>query len=239
MIRPRRAIVLAAMLLAFAVLPIPGAIMGMITGPILGPIAAAAEPGEESGDPLQVSIDDITPATLPNRPGQSITVTGVVTNTSDQTWTDLQAYLLTSYSPMRTTAEVTEALQSAQDAYIGNRLAQVGQFSEVGDLKPGESLRYEVRVKRSDLQISGEAGVYWLGVQVLGTVDGVREDGADGRARALMTLIHGSGPDAPQPVRLSVVLPLRAQIAFDATGRPAQPRRWERALSPREGSAAC
>ena len=43
-----------------------------------------------------------------------------------------------------------------------------GLYDEVGDLAPGESTPYRLSVPRRDLGITGEPGVYWVGVHVLG-----------------------------------------------------------------------
>ena len=77
----------------------------------------------------------------------------------------------------------------------------------------------------SSLLISGDPGVYWIGVHALGTSSDGRDANADGRARTFIPLVP------PQVARkrtvpVSVVLPLRDRARRDADGSLNGPTRW-------------
>jgi hypothetical protein len=185
--------------------------------------AAAAAPVRT---PLQVSLDSLAPAAIP-RAGR-VTLTGQVTNRSRDTWTDLRAYLFTSASPMTTEGEVDDALDTEEDADVGNRLAREGQYDVLGDLAPGETRSYRVSVPRDELEVVGSPGVYWIGVHVLGAPDGEgRDNVADGRVRTFIPLV----PRATPSTRLSLVVPVKAEVRRGTAGRLLGLRAWQRSLS--------
>ena len=68
-----------------------------------------------------------------------------------------------------------------------------GLYDEVGDLAPGASTSYRISVPAEELGITGEHGVYWVGVHVLGADDGGRDGVADGRARTFIPLMPARG----------------------------------------------
>lgn len=184
---------------------------------------AAAAVGDE---PLEVSIESLSPSSIPD--SGTVTVTGHVTNRSDSTWTDLNVYLLTSAEPFTTEAELEEAALSDPASEVGERLVRPGLYDEVGDLAPGASTSYTLSVSRRDLQVSGRTGVYWLGVHVLGALDGGRDPIADGRARTFLPLMRNAGPSTS----LSLTMPVRAKVKRDPDGRLRNLAVWRRLLSP-------
>lgn len=138
-------------------------------------------------DPLQVVIEKLTPSTL--RPTGTIRVSGTVTNRSQDEWSDLAVYLLTSGEPMTTADAVATALASDPRTDIGDRIVEPGTFVDAPDLAPGERTPFRLEVPVEDLAVTGTPGVYWLGVHVLGTSPEGRLDGADGRARTFLPLV--------------------------------------------------
>ncbi|MGC3993648.1 MAG: hypothetical protein QM779_05935 [Propionicimonas sp.] len=199
-------------------------------GASLGASAAQAAEGDAVADPLTVTIDGLDPAVIPAK--GPLRVTGTITNASDSDWSDLQAYLVISPNPLRTRAELDDAAGSAPDTYFGDRLAGEGQYDDaITDLKPGQSTRFDLTVRRKDLDeriLSRRSGVYQLGIQVLGAEDGVRTDGADGRARTFITLMPKKNPPT---TALGVLVQVRAPVSYDSTGRPLSPDRWNQLLS--------
>ncbi len=116
---------------------------------------------------------------------------GTVTNTTDDTLTDVNLHPLTSYSPMTTAREVEVSVESDPESFIGERIISAGNFDSVPDLAPGGTATWRIRVQQSALQISGEEGVYWIGVQALAfDSDGIRE--VRGRARSFIPLVRGA-----------------------------------------------
>lgn len=166
-------------------------------------------------------MDTLSPAVLPQR--GEVTVTGQVTNRSKSDWADLQVYLLTSSAPIGDSAALAEAAASGAASEIGGRLARPGQFAEIGDLGPGESTSYSVTVDRDELEITGEPGVYWIGVHVLGAGEGTRDTVADGRARSFVPLV----PRSAEPTPVAITVPLRQPVRRDVDNRLLGLDRWQ------------
>ena len=188
---------------------------------VLGVPAATARPNDA---PLGVSIESITPSTLPAR--GDVTLTGEIANRSDSRWTDLRVYILMSSSPMTTSAELEEATATPVETEVGERITTSGLYAEVGALAPGESTSYTLSVPADELPVAGP-GVYWLGVHVLGTNEDGRLDGADGRARTFIASMPSEGPRTT----LSLVVPLRGVVRRTPDGRIGNVRAWNRALA--------
>jgi hypothetical protein len=206
---------LLAAALATSALTVPSAAAGSAMP------RAVEEEIEEA--PLAVSIESLTPSTVP-RSG-TVTVTGEITNRSESVWTDLKVYLFASAEPMTTSEELEEATATPETLEVGGRITAPGLYDEVEDLAPGESTSYTLSVPRGELPFD-RAGVYWLGVHVLGTNEEGRLEGADGRAR---TFIASMAPGGPR-TSLAVVVPLREEVARRSDGRLVRVGAWNRLL---------
>ncbi len=193
---------------------------------VLVPLAPQASAAPDDEQALTVTVESMTPSVIPRR--GPITLTGEVTNTSEDTWTDIQAYLFTSSSPMTSAAELAEATATDAATEVGGRLTAEGLFDEIGDLDPGETTTYSVSVPRKDLEISGEPGAYWIGIHVLGAVDGVRDGFAAGRARSFIPLMKRRSPTAD----VALVMPVRDRVLRDSDGTLLNLERWQESLAP-------
>ena len=160
---------------------------------MLLPVAPLASPAAAADDPdLDVRITGLSPSSLED--GDAVTMTGTVTNDNDHAWTDAQAYLVIPTTPFTTRKQVDDAIDNG-GAYTGERVVDLKSIDELGDLRPGTTTRFEVRVPYKRLGISGDDGVYPVGVQVLGTdVDGTRGSAAIGRATTFLPLVSDSSP---------------------------------------------
>lgn len=223
-----------------------GAVLGgttLLTAPAAHPapgsaqsdaVRVAQEPDETpdpepEADALAVRIDSLTPSAVPRR--GRVTVTGTVTNTSEELWQNLQASLVVSPEPLRTRAALAEAAASDPDLVIGRRLLDDGQFVNVGTLAAGATAPFRLSIPRRELPISGAPGVYWLSVHVLGTdTDGNRDDIADGRARTFLPLVPAAPRTERTPVTTSLVVPLREQVLRRAGGTIAETASWDELL---------
>ena len=166
-------------------------------------------PARAAGEPdLDVQINDLTPSNLEER--SAVTMSGTVTNNNDHAWTDAQAYLVIPATPFTTRKQVDDAIDTG-NAYTGERVVDLKSIDELGDLRPGGTTRFEVRVPYGRLGITGADGVYPVGVQILGTdVDGTRDTTAIGRATTFLPLVSGSNPEtAAAGVVWSFVMPDR------------------------------
>ena len=217
------ALVAVAATAAFT-LPVPAA-----AGPVWAasaPVrAAAAAPVAEDDDPLQVSIDALTPGEVPQR--GPVRMRGTVTNVSDERWRAINVHAFVGDVPMTTTEELAEARLVPVEADVGERIVIPGTFDGVGGLAPGERTTFAVGLRRD--QIPAEAaGVYWFGAHALGTATEGRDGVADGRARTFLPLV----PESKDTVDASLVIPLRRSILHDRSGRLVREGGWARDLSP-------
>lgn len=193
---------------------------------VIAPGAAAATrtAADDQQPPLKVTIDTLTPSTVPAK--GRVTMTGEITNTSRSTWTNLQVYMLRSTTPITSDSDLAAAAASDPATQVGTRLAGTGLYQDVGDLAPGQSTSYVLSVPRGQLGLSGAPGVYWFGVHVLGAENGYRDSVADGRARTFLPLVPGRNPGT----RLSLVVPIRQPVRRDPEGQLIGMRQWQRLL---------
>ncbi len=195
----------------------------------LGVDPAAATPqfrpsaADEDETPLSVTLTAMTPSEIPRK--GAITLRGVVTNASEEEWTDINVFPFIAQEPITTRDELAEAAETAPETTVGDRLTDPGTYETVEELAPGDSAPFTLRMPVSSLNISGDPGVYWVGVHALGTSSDGRDANADGRARTFIPLVP------PQVARkrtvpVSVVLPLRDRARRDADGSLNGPTRW-------------
>ena len=167
-------------------------------------------------DPLRVVLHRLRPAVLPEDPRDEVTVTGNVRNRSPETWSDLNVYLVTSQQPITSSEELAAAVGSDPDAAVGDRVVEPGLYDELGDLAAGEVGRFRLSVPRRVLEVSGDPGVYWLGVHVLGTSEeGGRDVVADGRARTFLPSV----PRDTEGTELAVAAQFRGRVVREPDGR--------------------
>ncbi len=196
----------------------------LVAGMTAGPAAASLRPAADEDDtPLSITLTAMTPSEIPRK--GAITLTGVVANTSDEPWTDINVSPFIAREPITTRDELAEAAESDPDSAVGDRLTDPGSYVTVDELAPGKSAPFRLRIPVSTLPISGDPGVYWIGVHALGTSLDGRDAVADGRARTFIPLVP------PQIARertvpVSVVLPLRDRARRDADGSLNGPTRW-------------
>ena len=196
---------------------------------LAGPADAADAPAKAvEATPLAVTIDSLTPSTIPKH--GPIEVSGTVTNRDVETWTDVGIYAFVSEEPMTTTAELADAAATDQDAFLGGRILTEGTYHKVDELAPGESATYSLSIPRSELN-ADEAGVYWFGVHALGTTDAGTDTFADGRARTFLPLV----PRTQRTVQTALVIPIRRQITHAPDGTVGDVASWVDTLG--EGGA--
>lgn len=203
-----------------------------LVGSVLPAVEATASPGDprssarSTGDPIAVTIDGLSPAVVPDT--GPVTISGTITNVSDDLWRDINVEAVAPTLPPMTTAEhLSAAAESDPILPIGNRIADPGTFDTIRRLPPGESARYRLEVPVRLLEMNAGAGVYWLGVHVLGSNRDGRPDTAIGRARTFMPLVADDVP----PVEVALVLSIRRRVTHRANGSVARPARWESDLS--------
>lgn len=170
---------------------------------VLASFALSTSPAQaaDSNPDLTVRIDSLSPTVL--KAGKTVTMSGTVTNKDGHAWGNVQAYLVIPASPFTTRAQIEEAIENGA-AYTGARVTDVGLFDIMGDLAPGQTRSFRVRVPHAALRVSGADGVYPVGVQILGTdTDGTRSTEAIARATTFLPQISSS----QRPVPASAVWP--------------------------------
>ena len=162
---------------------------------VLLPLAMLPSPSGAAEEPdLDVRITGLSPNNLKN--SSVVTMAGTVTNNDDHVWADAQAYLVIPAAPFTTRTQVDEAIDTG-NAYTGERVVDLRSIDEIGDLRPGATTRFEVRVPHKRLGITGADGIYPVGVQILGTdTDGTRDTAAIGRATTFLPLVSDRTPEA-------------------------------------------
>jgi hypothetical protein len=169
-------------------------------------------------------------------------IDGVVTNTDDQVWSELQAYLVISTNPLKSRSELAAAAESSPESYIGERLTEFGSFSSLGSLEQGASVEFSLDVPWGTLEtigsdgvyITGADGVYTVGVQVLATDEsGVRDPvNAVARARTFMPLRQSAARDRPRRVAVGLLWPLREELLRRSNGTYVHADRLRASLAP-------
>lgn len=190
--------------------------------------AATVDEDAEALDPLEVTLDGVSPAVIPRR--GPLTLRGHVTNTTHEDWSEINLHPVVSPAPMTSTAELSAAAASPATEYIGNRITREGSFFTVEQLTAGSTASFQITVPRDvlDQEISGAPGVYWLGVHALGQSPTGRTDSANGRVRTFIPLV---GPTR-RSVKTSLVLPVRRNVTHTADGKVIGVDRWNRDLGP-------
>jgi hypothetical protein len=211
---------------------LPALVLAAFTSTLLAPqamppaTAVAAAPRAATDAPLSVTIDSLTPSTIPRR--GPVRVTGSVTNLDDRTWSTINFYPFRSTTPISSTAELAEAADSEPEEQVGARITQPGPYYTIDELAPGETMQYSISVPRERIAVT-TPGVYWFGVHALGAnEDGSRDSIADGRARTFLPLISSR---TTKTVDTALVVPVRRAVRHDADGRLADLPTWTRTLS--------
>ena len=180
--------------------------------------------------PLLIHLSSISPSTLSDdADGRPITITGTVTNRSDEQWTTIRLYSLRSAAPITDSSLLAASALVDADVFVGDRIVEPGADATVDVLEPGETAEFSITVLRSQIGVD-QAGVYWLGVQALGTApDLPRDNLADGRARTFIPLVPRTGKN-PATVDTAIVVPIRENVWITPDGRVDRIGRWTRSL---------
>ena len=101
-----------------------------------------AAAGKGKRGPLAVRLTSMAPATIP-RSG-TVRLHGVVTNTSDGAWQDINVHAFVSTEPITTSAGLAKAAALPYDADVGARLQTSNAFVTIGDLPPGKSTDFSL-----------------------------------------------------------------------------------------------
>lgn len=126
----------------------------------LAPASSAAT------DDLEVQITSISPAVL----GEDATIilSGTATNNGRDPWSSVHAYMVMPRWPYTSRVQLHDVLTS-DFAYVGERIVNTDRFATIGDLAPGQSKNFTIRVPSKELGLSAADGVYPVGVHLVAT----------------------------------------------------------------------
>ncbi|HXH81020.1 DUF6049 family protein [Nocardioides sp.] len=193
---------------------------------------ARTTPKPEEKEPLGVHLESISPSTLSDN-DRPLTITGTVTNQSDEQWTAINLYSFRSEAPIPDAQSLADSAAIETAAFVGTRIVAAGTEDTVELLDPGESAPFSLTVPRSEIRVV-EPGVYWLGVHAMGIPFSSLERDliADGRARTFIPLVpRARGKDKDEvTVESAIVVPVRETVWFQPDGRIAHLARWTRSL---------
>lgn len=227
----RLSAVLASALIASAALTAigAGATVGAVASPVTAPLVQGT-PKPAEAVPLEVHIESITPSTLTDD-DEPLTITGTVTNRSDEAWTTVNLYAFRSVDPIIDASTLAESAALEEDAVVGDRITTPGTEDTVEVLEPGLSEAFVLTVPRSEIAVTA-AGVYWLGVHASGESPSVpRDEFADGRARTFIPVVPRARGKDKVSVEAAIVVPIRETVWFDPSGRVGHLARWSRSLA--------
>lgn len=184
---------------------------------IVASAAVAASPeavaAPAADDLVQVTIDSFSPSAP--KPGDAVTITGKVTNKSQNTYDNPQAIACIDSKRLSTPEQLaaipTEADQEKdRSSCVGRDFnAESTAFKPLGaPLAPQATVPFRLVVQWKEWEIGNRPGVYVVGVAFRGNpAKGDRD--TPGQARTLMPVI-GAKP-MPRKLNTALVLPLRHQ----------------------------
>ncbi|HEY0470904.1 MAG TPA: hypothetical protein VGD34_04545 [Kribbella sp.] len=174
---------------------------------------ASAVARRAADDPVvDVTIDSFSPATP--KPGQPVTITGRVTNTSSVTFENPQAIACLDDHRLTTRAQL--AAIPAEDKAANNSCAGLDNAGSTtfqaftAPLAPKATVKFQLVVPWAEWNITKKPGVYVVGVMFRGNFsdpDRKLIRVTAGRARTLMPVTDGT--PTPRKVDTALVLPLR------------------------------
>ena len=200
---------------------------GLLTAGLasVGAQAAGSAAPADDGDPLLVHIDTIDPV-LP-RSGD-VSITGTVTNISDDTFTRINLHAFSSATPIPDSASLVDSAASEPNEAVGDRVTVPGTFYTVDELAPGETAFFSDTVPVDLLALDPRVeGVYWIGIHALGDSDVPRDGVADGRARTFIP----ARPSADASAEASVILSIRSRVWYTSEGQIGGLDRWAKRLA--------
>ncbi|MGW1001235.1 DUF6049 family protein [Streptomyces sp. NPDC002520] len=128
-------------------------------------LPAAAPAQAAGGDTVSVSLDSLSPSAPTD--GDTLTVSGTVTNTGKQTVTDAQVGL--RVGPLLNTRSAIDAVsRRSDDLQLGTGTEVDGKYGEkFAELPPGVAEHFDISVPVDKLDL-GQDGVYEFGVALSG-----------------------------------------------------------------------
>ncbi|QDP94736.1 hypothetical protein FOE78_01320 [Microlunatus elymi] len=197
------------------------ALLGIASAAVANPARADAD----SGADVSIALSRLSPSIAHS--DSTVVFEGTVTNTSDQPLSRLQATIWRDLTPITTRSELDTVNSSAPTDPVGARMyssdtpnAFQDLYTDAApDLAPGQSKKFRISAKASDLfeSTTPASGIYLVGVQV-------REDGVStvGRTRTYLPVVSDQSSNGLQPgqsqIGTSTLVELTATPTMTRTG---------------------
>lgn len=238
--RPLRCAALCALALVVTVLqsPVTSAVTSAVTSPLTSSVmspatSAHAQPRSRADLPAstvpgarmlpaarkgtadsapRVSIQHLQPTSL--RVGRPIELSGVVRNTTDEDWSEVQVSMVISESPVSSPGNLAEA-RADRGALALRQVLAPGDFQDLGDVAPGTESSFTLQNTWDQLPITRASGAYVIGVEVRAFL----EDGLRSAVAETTTFVPLVAPEAAaDPVDLAMLWPLTVGVALAESG---------------------
>ena len=189
---------------------------GLLQLPAHADVRASAPTASDSGG-VAVAVDSLSPA-VPGD-GDTVTVSGTVTNNGKQAVTDAHVGLWVG-SVLTTRSAIDDAAKDADDPDVGGGSEVGGKYvTEFDKLTPGVAEHFSISVPVDELDLGGE-GVYPLGVALSGETSAQPWEHMLGVQR---TFLPWQPEEADTETRTTMLWPLVSTVHMTAeTGSDAQ-----------------
>ncbi|HJR89528.1 MAG TPA: DUF6049 family protein, partial [Aeromicrobium sp.] len=149
------------------------------------------------------------------------TVAGVVLNSTRRAFTDVQVYPAIARTPFVSRGAARAAITGGA-TYTGERIEAPTALAKLGTLRAGQSRRFTLTLRAAQLGLSGDEGVYPLGIRVVATgPGGVRSPTPVGRANTFLPLRAGTADLVLRPAPTTVLWPFLLPGKRGANNAPA------------------
>lgn len=175
-------------------------------------VAGTSGASAPDGPAAEVTISSFTPAAP--KPGDTVTVSGTVTNTGTVTLSGPTAGACIHKDPLanRTALGAVPKLKQPDEADNScDGLTELGTFAELGEtLEPARSTSFQVKVPWNQWQVGDHEGVYVVGIRVrVDPTDGSRARKTVGISRTVMPVVKPVA--GGRKVNVAMVLPVQHQ----------------------------
>lgn len=171
--------------------------------------AAGPQPQRNGGTDLVVTLDKVGPGVI--RADRTLVVRGTVSNPGQTRWLDAQAYLQITTDPATTIRDLQYFASVADNSGLENTIVEFGLFDELGDVAPGHRQPFRLAIPWDRLGISGQPGVYRVGVKVVAGTAAGRNPADAAQTSTLMPLLPAE-TSSIVPAQMVTLLPLSAPV---------------------------
>lgn len=191
-------------------------------------VLAAPHASAADGPQVQVELTEISPSVA--RPGDTVTMSGTVTNLTDDPLHHIQVLMWRDQAPITTADQLQWILESGDNDPPGNPMVNDGNYVDLtrstaspelpATLEPGATLPFEVTGTIEQLRIPQHDATYLVGAMVKGNAVAANWPQTLGRARTLLPVLadqEGSG-DAPVRGSLTSLVLLQSTPSRVGTG---------------------